>query len=655
MLRRIPPQSLYGTSSTLCRRCFLQCIATRRPQTRHISTSYLKKQAENEKEWAERAELIKEGKVQHLWDLFKERGYIKDIAGTENQIRELMRVKRIGAYVGIDPTAPSLHVGHLLPLMPLFWMYIHGYRAVSLIGGTTARIGDPTGRLKGRDPMAPSEAGKNITKTHYQLKLIWTNLEVRAWSRALCNNTITTRLFRGVRVSTLLSRDVVKNRLENGDGMSLDELIYPMMQAWDFWQLFKQLGVRMQIGGSDQYGNIVTGVECVKYVRDTETDASLKLPNDLINTPVGFTTPLLTDSAGNKFGKSAGNAVWLDPFMTSPFDLYGYWVRQPDHDVERLLKFFTFIPTDEITKIVEEHKKDPPKRVAQHKLAFEVLSLVHSHAQAKEAENQHRGIFSTKSTELTQYPAKEMPAGIDISARFKKDIELPESLILGKSISRILFAAGLADSVTDAHRLVKQQGAYIGGRPGRHPDPKLRQMETGDLTFTPVKNWFVQETRNFLIDGKILVLRRGKHFVRIVEMISDEEWAKTGLMYPGEPGTGRIRQLRDLIKKNIDSQGVKIDRDMVETLAARAGDIYGAQGIKLWPSNRAKQILQRSLEPYLHEGPASVHSKTNLIDKVFEEAMNDPYDDVSDEDFEDHKEVKPKNARTDVNIKKVMQ
>ncbi|XDG08603.1 hypothetical protein ABKA04_008218 [Annulohypoxylon sp. FPYF3050] len=439
------------------------------------------------------------------------------------------------------------------------------------------------------------------------------------------------------------------------------------MQAWDFWQLFNKLGVRMQIGGSDQYGNIVSGVESVKYIRDSEPDKQLKYPNDLFHTPLGFTTPLLTDSAGNKFGKSAGNAVWLDPFMTSSFDLYGYWVRQPDHDVERLLKFFTFMPTDEITKIVEEHKKDPRKRVAQHKLAFEVLSLVHSHAQAEEAQNQHKGIFSKGSNEITQYPSKEMPAGIDVSARFKTDIVLPESLILGKSISRILFAAGLADSITDAHRLAKQQGAYIGGRPGRHPDPNLRRMESGDLTFTPIKNWFVQETKNFLIDDKILVLRRGKHFVRIVEMISDEEWAKTGLMYPGEPGTGRIRQLRDLLRKNATSEGLSHDPETVKTLADRAGEIYATMGTKKWTANRAAQILQKSLEPYWYEGKSSVHSKTKAIDNVLEKTKlqmggsnndsesneDDPYDDVSDDDLRDPSDFKTKKVRIDVNMRKV--
>ncbi|KAI1087265.1 hypothetical protein F5B19DRAFT_476195 [Rostrohypoxylon terebratum] len=640
MLHGIPFPGLYGPPSTLFRKRLLQSITTRRQQIRCISTSWLNKQAENKAEWAEQAKQIENGEKQHLWDFFKERGYIKDIAGNEEQMRELMRLERIGAYVGIDPTAPSLHIGHLLPLMPLFWMYIHGYRAVTLIGGATAKIGDPSGRLKSRAPMSWADTTRNITKTHYQLKLIWSNLEVhvkrygfekksRTWSRALANNTsfysslpfteLAVRLFRGVRLSTLLSRETVKNRLEKGDGMSLDEFIYPMMQAWDFWQLFDKLGVRMQIGGSDQFGNIVSGVEYLKFIRDSDPDERHRLPDNLSNTPFGFTTPLLTDSAGNKFGKSAGNALWLDPFMTSSFDLYGYWMRQPDHDMERLLKLFTFIPSDEITKIVEEHNQDPPKRVAQHRLAFEVLSVVHSAKQAQDAQNRHKGLFSKGSTEVTVYPS-DVPADAALAAAFQTDIKLPESLILGKSISRILYAAGLADSVSDAHRLVKHQGSYIGGRPGKPTKPDERAMETGELTFTPIKNWFVEETKNYLIDGKILILRRGKHFIRIVEMVSDEEWAKSGMTYAGEPGSGRVRYLRKMLQKFAESEKLSNDPETVENLIARAKDLWANRGPKTMPPNRAAEILRNSIQPYWTDGTASVKSKTKAIDYVIEQA-----------------------------------
>ncbi|KAI1459916.1 hypothetical protein F4805DRAFT_419130 [Annulohypoxylon moriforme] len=655
MLRGIPFPSVYGTSSTICRTCLLQSFPTTRRQARYISQKVLRRRAEAEEKWAERAEQIKQGKIPHLWDSLKERGYIKDIAGTDEQISELMRLKRIGAYVGIDPTAPSLHIGHLLPLMPLFWMYIHGYGAVSVIGGATAKIGDPTGRLKNRDAMTQSDVARNITKAHYQLKRIWLNLDKQAarfgyekenmiWSRALYNNSnwfnnlpfmeIISRLFRGVRLSNVLSRETVKNKMEKGDGMSLAELIYPFLQGWDFWMLFKRNGVRMQIGGSDQYGNIVSGVESVKLIRDTEPQESIKFPDDPFHTPVGFTTPLLTDSAGNKFGKSAGNAVWLDPFMTSSFDLYGYWMRRPDDEVERLLKLFTFLPLEEISKIVEKHKEDPRQRHAQHTLAFEVVALVHSLEEAKNTQNRHKGLFSKGDNEVTVYPPKGTPAAHDLAARFQTDIKLPESLIMGKSIARILHAAGLADSASDGNRLTKHQGAYVGGAPGKRTDPLQKVMREGDLTYTPIKSWFTEETRNFLIDGKILILRRGKHFIRVIEMVSDEEWKKSGMTYPGEPGKGQLRQLRQALEKAAMTEGLEDDPDTLKRLVNATTKMYkddteALKGLKDTDSlttykvdeNRAKQLLAQSIRKVLtgtKQGAAKSKSKTEAIDEVIE-------------------------------------
>ncbi|KAI1774527.1 hypothetical protein F4818DRAFT_65070 [Hypoxylon cercidicola] len=636
---------------TLCRRCLLRSIAARGQQTRHISMSFLQKQKEAETKWDERAKLIEEGKIPHLWDTFKDRGYVKDIAGTEDQIRELMKQKRIGAYVGIDPTAPSLHVGHLLPLMPLFWMYMNGYRTVSVIGGATGRIGDPTDRLQSREPINKSDITMNITKIHYQLKRIWLNVEEQAkrygyekdpriWSRAIFNNSqwyaslsfveVVSRLFKGLRLGPMLSRETVKRKMEKGDGMSLDEFIYPLMQAWDWWHMFRKLGVRMQIGGSDQYGNIISGIESVKYLRDTEPDPAEKLPDDLAHTPVGFTVPLLTDSSGAKFGKSSGNAVWLDQFMTSTFDLYGYFMRRPDADVENLLKLFTFLPLDVVSNIMEKHVQDPPKRHAQHALAYEVVALIHGLKEATMVQNQHKGLFSKGAdSELSSFPTDGPPTA-NLASAFRIDIKLPESLIMGKSISRILFAAGLADSVTDATRLTQHQGAYIGGAPGQ-PAATNRGMSTGELTFTPIKNWFTRDTKNFLVDGKLLILRRGKHFIRVVEMVSDKEWEASGMMYFGEPGTGRVRLLRDALK------GASVDRSLAtlnspearKNFLDRAESLYADKAARLkgLPSEafvigktRARQILDQSFRPFDSTGPSSAQAKTAAIDEILERA-----------------------------------
>ncbi|KAI0178988.1 hypothetical protein GGR52DRAFT_534335 [Hypoxylon sp. FL1284] len=589
MLRRTSLPLAYSTPSTLCRRCLLRSITARGQQTRHVSSSWLEKQEEKSAQWDKRARLIQEGKMEHLWDVLKDRGYIKDIAGTEDQIKELMRTKRIGAYVGIDPTAPSLHVGHLVPLMPLFWMYINGYRAITVIGGATGKVGDPTDRLQSREAIKKSDMTMNIAKMQYQLKRIWINVEAQAgrfgqkkeprvWSRAICNNSqwynslsfieVVARLFKGIRLGPMLSRETVKRKMEKGDGMSLDEFVYPLMQAWDWWHLFRKMEVRMQIGGSDQYGNIISGIEAVKNLRDSEPDPGEKLPDDLANTPFGFTVPLLTDSSGAKFGKSSGNAVWLDQFMTSTFDLYGYFVRRPDADVENLLKLFTFLPLDEIDKVMEKQKQEPSKRHAHHALAFEVVALVHGLNEAVATQERHKGLFSRGggTAEVSSYPTSG-PSTANLASGFRADIQLPESLIKGKSISRILFASGLADSVSDGTRLAKHQGAYIGGSPGQ-PSAVNKGMRFSELTYTPIKNWFAQDTRNFLIDGKLLVLRRGKHFIRLVQMVSDEEWAASGKSYPGEPGKGRIRMLRKAAE----------EKDLAARLAADGASSPGADG-----------------------------------------------------------------------------
>ncbi|OTA95029.1 hypothetical protein M434DRAFT_237169 [Hypoxylon sp. CO27-5] len=659
-----------SAASTLCRRCLLRSLASRRQQIRHVSSSYLNTQAEAQKSWQKKAQLIKEGKIPHLWDLFKDRGYIKDIAGTEEQIRELMRRQRIGAYVGIDPTAPSLHVGHLLPLMPLFWMYINGYRAISVVGGATAKVGDPTGRLHSREPITKADITMNITKIHYQLKRIWLNVESQAgrfgykkeprvWSRALVNNSqwynslrfieIVDRLFKGMRLGPMLSRETVKRKMEKGDGMSLDEFIYPLMQAWDWWHMFNKLGVRMQIGGSDQYGNIVSGIESIKYIRDSERDPAAKLPDDLFHTPVGFTVPLLTDSSGAKFGKSSGNAVWLDQFMTSTFDLYGYFMRRPDADVEKLLKLFTFLPLGEINKIMEQHNQDPSKRHAQHALAYEVVALVHGLEEATNTRDRHKGLFSKGNTVVSSFPEDRTPTA-NVASAFQIDIKLPESLILGKSISRILYAAGLADSTSDATRLAQHQGAYVAGAPGQ-PAATNKGLSYGDLTFTPIKTWFPQDTKNFLVDGKLLILRRGKHFVRVIEMVSDKEWEDSGMMYPGEPGTGRVRLLRDALVRAIQDENIKVnDPETNKKLLDRAEALYAAKKSvnKLQlpetlhvKNNRARQILRQSLRFVYQTGPRSVKDKTAAIDEVLEKAKREMESQEAEQSKKDTKKSRP--------------
>lgn len=330
--------------------------------------------------------------------------------------------------------------------------------------------------------------------------------------------------------------------------MSLGEFIYPMLQGWDFWHMYNKYNVQLQIGGSDQYGNIVAGIDSLKLIRDSEEAPHARMPSGWQHEPVGFTTPLLTDSAGNKFGKSAGNAIWLDQFKTSAFDLYGYFMRRSDDEVEDLLKLFTFMPLSKISEVMTEHRQDPSQRVAQHHLAFDVLSLVHGSQTALEEAQQHSFRFGGKLPQIVKDPA--LSSGIVTPNNAPRiDIKLPRS-VLELSPAKILFAIGLASSASEGQRLVKQQGAYVAAQPG-----KETTLMPGNLAWTPMKMWFPEETAKFLIGDNLLIFRKGKHNVRIVELVSDADWKLSGEIYPGQPYTGKIRRLKEQLRAEVEEAG----------------------------------------------------------------------------------------------------
>jgi tyrosyl-tRNA synthetase len=291
----------------------------------------------------------------------------------------------------------------------------------------------------------------------------------------------------------------------------------------------------MQIGGSDQYGNIVAGIDAIKYISAHHPDPDVRKGKDIPSAqPVGFTVPLLTTSSGAKFGKSVGNAIWLDKEQTSSYDLYGFFVRQPDADVGRYLRLFTFLPVEKIDAVVEEHMKAPHERKAQHLLAREFVELVHGVEEAKDAEMRHRMLFSKPVDALEVSKGRESKfldekAPVTLNNAPQANIRLPTSLIHHKSIGRILYAAGFASSSSEGHRMVTAGSVYIGGMPGQK-----KAMSDAAVSFTPVKLWKNEETANFLVDGNLLILRKGKHNIRIIEVVTDEEWKQSGMKYAGE-------------------------------------------------------------------------------------------------------------------------
>jgi tyrosyl-tRNA synthetase len=355
----------------------------------------------------------------------------------------------------------------------------------------------------------------------------------------------------------------VKRKLSEGDGMSLGEFMYPLLQGWDFWHLYNKLDIQMQIGGSDQYGNIVAGIDSLKLIRDSEEAEHAKMPTTWKHEPIGFTVPLITDSAGVKLGKSAGNAVWLDEYKTTPFDLYGYFMRRSDEEVERLLKLYTFLPLPQIQTIMESHAKNPAERLAQHHLAFEVLSLVHGSQKALEETQQHLLRFGGKlppgfGGKIMKEPSSESGL-LTPNTRPRIDMQLPRS-VMKLPPSKLLWAAGIVNSGSEGQRLVTQQGAYVAGLPGQ-----MVGLVPGNLTWTPMKMWFADETSKFLLDDKILILRKGKHNVRVIELVSDEEWAQSGRTYPGQAFTGKMRLMKEKIKQEAAEKGLEMsDRDIRE-------------------------------------------------------------------------------------------
>ncbi|KAL6860065.1 tyrosyl-tRNA synthetase [Amphichorda felina] len=611
MAPRIALRSLPRLSVRPCALCSTRQPLAEAQRARGIATSYLDKVDEGDKRWKERAEKIQNGEIPHVWDVLAERGYIKDVAGNPDKIKEIMRIKRIGGYVGIDPTADSMHLGHLLPFMALFWMWFHGHPAVLLLGGSTARIGDPTDRLESRKILSNADISKNITKLHYQLTRLWSNViklrdkygyeEDWAAKRSLFNNNMwlgkltlydfSKRLGRHMRMGPMLSRETVKRKMTEGDGMSLGEFMYPLLQGWDFWHLYNKQGVQMQIGGSDQYGNIVSGIDVLKTVRETEEAPHFRMSTAWQHEPFGFTVPLLTDSSGAKFGKSAGNAMWLDEFKTSPFDLYGYFMRRPDEDLEKLLKLFTFMPLKRIQDLMTEHRANPAKRVANHHLAFEVLSLVYGSQRALQEALQHQFRFGGELPAIIKEPSPE--SGIlTPNIRPRADIELPHSII-NASPAKILFACGLASSTSDAQRLVATQGAYVAAQPGQD-----RGLVPGNLSWTPMKMWFPGETTKFVIDDRILILRKGKHNVRIIELVDDEKWHESGRVYPGQPYTGTVRRVVNKLKEEAAARGEELSEKEIRRMLkaqkdSEAGHVANNPDIELPSKAELREIMRR--------------------------------------------------------------
>ncbi|KAF9094643.1 tyrosyl-tRNA synthetase [Mortierella sp. AD031] len=422
-------------------------------------------------------------------------------------------------YCGVDPTASSLHLGNLVTLLGLLHFHIKGHTTIGLVGGATGSIGDPSGKSTERQPMSAATLAHNVAGIDAQFQQFFKRGRAYAQSRGYAveghggkvkvvnNKTWFSKLSaleflgdigRYARVGTMIARDSVKSRLESPQGISFTEFSYQLLQAYDFWHLFHEDGCRIQLGGSDQWGNITAGIDLIhKKKKMTEEQVIINSNNAADEKTVGaygLTIPLLTTSTGEKFGKSAGNAVWLDEKMTSLFDFYQFFVKTADADVGRYLHYFTLLTSDQIKDVMTQHNAEPEKRIAQHALAKETTELVHGVEAVSKALLATHVLFGAS---LNNVRGKEL---IDAFEHDSRMVSLPRDQVAEMSLDRIAVESGLCSSKSEAKKLVKSGGFYINNIKATDTSCRI-----GD------KDW---------IDGAVCVLRSGKSNYKIVRAAS---------------------------------------------------------------------------------------------------------------------------------------
>jgi tyrosyl-tRNA synthetase len=368
-------------------------------------------------------------------------------------------------YVGTDPTADSLHVGHLTWLLLMKRLGEAGHNLIFLVGGGTGMIGDPKDR--GERPMLDEKTvATNTRALKTQIKNILGRVSFKMVDNA--DWLLDVKLVPFLRdvgkyftVNDLIKRELIKKRLASpDDSISYTEFTYALLQGFDYYTLHQKYGVDLQIGGSDQWTNVLSGVDLIHKRLGEEVYA------------VGF--PLTTDASGKKFGKSEGNAVWLDEKKTSPFSFYQFWINLPDANIENYLKIYTFLPLPEIAALIELHKRSPGERQAQETLARLVTEIVHGPAVTAQVSAATEALFGSTpfqdlSREARQVALAEAPS-VSLSKR---------ELAGGISLAEILVTGGLASSKSDARRLIEGKGITLSGFPIQSPEQKLYE---GDLS-----------------------------------------------------------------------------------------------------------------------------------------------------------------------------
>jgi tyrosyl-tRNA synthetase len=417
-----------------------------------------------------------------LLEELKPRGLVHDqTPGLEARLAE----GPLTGYVGFDPTADSLHVGHLLAVMSLAWLQRCGGTPIVVVGGGTGMVGDPSGKRTERPVLSVEEIDRNVAAIRRQLERFVSFEGANAarvrnnadWLRPMGLMEFLRDVGKHFTVNYMLAKDSVKGRMETG--ISYTEFTYMLIQAYDFWHLWKSDRCELQMGGSDQWGNITAGAELISRKEGAGAH--------------GLTFPLLTTASGAKFGKTEGGAVWLDPARTSPYQFFQFWVNADDRDVERLLNYFTFFPVEEIAALLDAQARDPGKRPAQRRLAEEMTARVHGAATARAVVEATRILFG--GTDLRA-------AGADVLAVLARELptlRLPRAELDGLAAVDALVRAGLATSKGDARRGIAGKGFLVNGETIAAPE---RTLGAADL-----------------LHGSYVMLQKGKrnHALVVVE------------------------------------------------------------------------------------------------------------------------------------------
>ena len=389
-----------------------------------------------------------------VYDVLLERGFIEQVTG-ETEIRELLEREPVTCYIGFDPTAASLHIGSLVPIMALAHMQKHGHRPIALVGGGTGLIGDPSGKTEMRQILTREQIDINAACLKKQLSRY---LDFSEGGSLLLNNADwLTRLNyieflrdigRHFSVNRMLAAESYRIRLDKG--LNFIEFNYMLLQAYDFLYLFQQYGCLLQMGGNDQWGNMVAGIDLIRRIEE--------------KTAYGITFPLMTTSQGHKMGKTERGTVWLDSQLTSPYEYYQYWMNTEDADVGRFLALFTFLPMEEISAV--KSLTDSRLNRAKAVLAFEATKIAHGEDAAVAVWKASSDAFGMKPVESGMFPSSAIPRSAEElgTAAIPSIEKSRKSLAAGIPAFELFQEAGLCSSRGEARRLIAQGGAYVNDR-----------------------------------------------------------------------------------------------------------------------------------------------------------------------------------------------